>query len=119
MNLLAVACGGFIGAIARFAAGSYLKQKLNANNFPISTLVVNLTGAFLLGILLGQGMAGLTYAFFGVGFLGAFTTYSTFMVEALNLNRSGNGRDALLYLAVSYGGGMLTAFFGLMCGMLV
>ncbi|WP_240628520.1 fluoride efflux transporter FluC [Bacillus salacetis] len=116
MIILAIACGGFIGAIARYAAGNFIKRKLNPG-FPFSTLIVNLAGAFLLGVLLGRGIEGLAYAFFGVGFLGAFTTYSTFMVEAVNLKRKVNGRNAILYLAFSYTGGLMTAFLGLIMGM--
>jgi fluoride exporter len=110
--LLAIASGGFVGAIARYTAGGLIKRKLNTK-FPFSTLVVNLAGAFLLGMLIGRGVEGVRYAFFGVGFLGAFTTYSTFMVEVLNLKRAGEGKNAFLYLAFSYFGGLMTAFLGL------
>jgi fluoride exporter len=118
MTLLAIAAGGFIGAVLRFAIGNFIKLKMKSN-FPFSTLAVNLSGAFLLGIILGMGAEGVLYAFFGIGFLGAFTTYSTFMVEAVNLKKTGNGRKAILYLALSYAVGLLAAFLGLVCGMAV
>ncbi|EDL66180.1 fluoride efflux transporter FluC [Bacillus sp. SG-1] len=117
MTILAIAFGGFIGAVMRFAIGSFIKSRLQSR-FPWATLMVNLLGAFLLGILLGAGVEGTSYAFFGIGFLGAFTTYSTFMVEALSLRKAGYKRESLLYLAISYSAGLVAAFLGLVLGIL-
>lgn len=117
MTVLAIASGGFIGAVLRFAIGNFIKSRLKSR-FPWATLMVNISGAFLLGVLLGAGVEGTSYAFFGIGFLGAFTTYSTFMVEALSLRKTGYKRESLIYLAISYLGGLLAAFLGLVLGVL-
>ncbi|WP_409250949.1 fluoride efflux transporter FluC [Bacillus sp. SCS-153A] len=118
MTILAIAAGGFLGAVMRFAVGNLIKNRTHSN-FPWATLLVNITGAFFLGILLGMEVAGTMYALFGIGFLGAFTTYSTFMVEALTLRKTGDGRKALIYLASSYAVGLLAAFAGLLAGSMI
>lgn len=115
MILMAIAAGGFLGAVTRFAIGNAVKRRF-PSNFPLGTLSVNVAGAFLLGMILGLGIEGGPYSFFGIGFLGAFTTYSTFMVEAWRLEISGDRRKAVLYLVCSYAGGLSSAFLGLAAG---
>ncbi|MGF2616615.1 CrcB family protein [Rossellomorea vietnamensis] len=112
MILLAIAAGGFLGAVSRFAISSVIKRRFR-QSLPLGTLTVNWAGAFLLGVLLGLEIEGRAYAFLGIGFLGAFTTYSTFMVEALTLGISGERRRAIYYLALSYAGGLAAVFLGL------
>ncbi|MGD6967070.1 fluoride efflux transporter FluC [Rossellomorea vietnamensis] len=115
MIIMAIAAGGFFGAVSRFVIGNAVKSRFHSS-FPLGTLSVNVAGAFLLGMLLGLGIEGGPYAFFGIGFLGAFTTYSTFMVEAWRLEISGERRKAVLYLVWSYAGGLSSAFLGLAAG---
>ncbi len=109
--------GGVVGAAAREA----LEQALPAGNgFPAATLVVNVTGAFLLGVILevlvragddtGRRRRGRLVA--GTGFMGAYTTYSTFAVEADELVGHGHTLLAVVYVAVTVIGGLVAAGAG-------
>ncbi len=89
MTLLWIGLGGFGGAIARYAIDSIVTGRLGAG-FPWGTLVVNATGSFVLGLLfvLSQERTDLPAEIRGpvlVGFLGAYTTFSTFMLESWRL----------------------------------
>lgn len=85
MIWLVIGLGGSLGAISRYGVSQLLKPY--TNYFPYATLLINLTGSFLFGIMLGMGFdresAG--YLFFTAGFLGAFTTFSTFSYETVQL----------------------------------
>lgn len=107
MILLYIVMGGFVGAILRFA----ISKKINLS-LPYGTFLVNMIGSFLLGYLFYHGMSETVYAFLGSGFCGAFTTFSTFKLEAFQLNASKGKIVSLTYLLLSYLGGILFAFFG-------
>lgn len=115
MNLIMISIGGFLGAVSRFTLSSYVKKK-NPSAFPAGTLLVNLLGSFLLGILVGKSSEGLYYYLFGIGFMGAFTTFSTFQLEAYQLKAKGNHKLSYIYLILSYGGGIVLAYLGLLIG---
>lgn len=87
INLL-VALGGAFGALARFGVAQAL-QTPAALRFPMATLVVNVTGSFLLGLVLrtvqGWPTEASWRAFLAIGFCGAFTTFSSFSYENLRL----------------------------------
>lgn len=112
LNVLLVAIGGFFGAISRFYIGTYFKKR--TVNFPLGTLIVNLTGSFFLGILLGYGVAGQVYHFAGIGFLGAFTTFSTLNIEIIQLVLKGHWRQVSSYVIFTYIGGIILAFLGIL-----
>lgn len=116
MNLLLIAAGGFLGAIARFIISSQMNIK-SQTGFPIGTLTVNLAGSFLLGWMTGKGVSESFYAMFGIGFMGAFTTFSTFKLENIQLREKKNKSVLIKYLLFSYAGGLLLAFIGLLFGM--
>lgn len=99
MTYVLVAFAGALGALARYGIGLTLTGTL----FPWATLTVNVVGSALLGLLLGAGMRldPSVVTVLGVGFLGAFTTFSTFSAEALLLLREGRGSAALAYVAGS------------------
>lgn len=107
MILLYIAIGGFFGAFLRYA----ISKKLN-RSLPYGTFIVNMIGSFFLGYLFYQGMSETEYAFLGSGFCGAFTTFSTFKVEAFQLNSSKGKIVSFTYLLLSYLGGIIFAFFG-------
>jgi len=100
-----VALGGGLGAATRFLLDSWVARH-NRTGFPLGTIVINVTGSFLLGLLTGWvlagGGAGPLAAAAGVGFLGGYTTFSTATVEAVRLHRTGRHRVAVLHA-----GGML------------
>lgn len=91
-KLMSVGLGGFLGAIGRYWL-SGVAQRLS-DRFPIGTLSVNLLGSFFLGLLATLFLEKVFVSqelrlFVLVGLLGAFTTYSTYSLETLNLLRSG------------------------------
>lgn len=104
-----VALGGALGAVARFAVSSAMPRLV----FPWHTLAVNLLGAFVLGFaFLDHGMEHSTRLWFAVGFLGAFTTLSTYSVETVSLWREGHVAAAIGNAAANGIGGPLLALAG-------
>jgi CrcB protein len=96
-----IGLGGFIGAILRYIVSGGVQQMLRASVFPYGTLAVNLIGSFIFGWLsvLGEQADVLTSdtrAFLFIGFLGAFTTFSTFGHDSYNLLNGGDNLVALL-----------------------
>jgi fluoride exporter len=110
-----VAIGGFSGAISRFWVSNMIKQRL-ISNFPYATLCVNLIGSFFLGILFGLGINESVSLLFGTGFLGAFTTFSTFKLENIQFHAKRKWKLLISYLIISYVFGILLAFLGVMLG---
>lgn len=115
IEVFLVAIGGFLGAISRFALGQKI-QKQFKSVFPFGTLTVNLIGAFLLGLLFSLSASGPIYLLFGVGFMGAFTTFSTFKLDLERLRKNGKSQFFYSYLFISYTFGILFANFGLLIG---
>ena len=100
MNLLFVMIGGFFGAISRFALGEWIHT---SNGFPLGTLFINLIGCFFLGWFLTfvsqkKKIRPELTLLIGTGFVGSFTTFSTFSVETLNLLQQGLIFQGLLYV---------------------
>ena len=92
-NLLFIGLGGFIGAILRYSVGGFIQGWSKGNSFPIGTLAVNILGCFVIGLLSQLAEShGLfspeTRSLLFIGFLGAFTTFSTFGNETMNLLQS-------------------------------
>lgn len=88
MSLLGVAIGGGLGALARYHLEGVLAPR-QRSPFPLSTLVVNVSGSLLLGLLVGMTLSGRlpgqALVWGGTGLLGAFTTFSTFTYETVRL----------------------------------
>ena len=107
---VAVAFAGALGALARYLIGVTVGRL----DFPWATLGINVVGSFLLGYLLGQDSRwGATVeAAIAVGFLGAFTTFSTFSYEAVALVRGGRAGAAATYVAVSVAVGLAASAVG-------
>ena len=110
-----VAAGGFLGAVSRFYLSGYIQSK-HTHSFPLGTFIINQLGSFLLGLLLGLNTSSQTFFFLGTGFMGAFTTFSTFELEAVELIRKGNGKLALFYLSGSVALGLSLAALGYWLG---
>ncbi|WP_338067076.1 CrcB family protein [Thermoflavimicrobium daqui] len=114
MNSLLVGLGGFLGAISRYTISQRLNKPIPG--FPYGTLTVNLVGAFLLGWIAGGDLAEEGLLFFGVGFMGAFTTFSTLHLESIQLGKPGRWGKTFLYLGLTYTGGILIALLGYLLG---
>jgi CrcB protein len=117
--LAAVALGGALGAAARYEVG--LTWPVHAGRFPTSTLAINTSGAFAIGLVLAVLLARFPnhrYArpFLCVGVLGGWTTMSTLAVEADLLVRDGHVPAALGYVAATVLAGMLATFTGMLAG---
>lgn len=94
MTWIVIGAFGALGALARYGVSGAV-QRVWRTTFPIGTLVVNLTGAlaagFLLGLALGRDVPDLVLLAAGVGFLGGYSTFSTWMVETVLAAESGGG----------------------------
>lgn len=96
---LGIAVLGAAGALLRFAV-SVIVTRWRHTPFPIGTLAVNLVGGFVLGVLIGAGISGSALSLAGAGLIGAFTTFSTWMVETDQLARDRRWGMAALNVAV-------------------
>jgi CrcB protein len=102
MNWVAVAVGGALGAMARYAVSTWIFQ-VSSHKFPYATLMVNVLGSFLMGVLFviiieRSALPVEMRSLWMIGFLGAFTTFSTFSLDALGLWQNGHLFMALLYV---------------------
>jgi CrcB protein len=98
---------GGLGAVARVMLGAAVDARAR-RAFPWGTLAVNVSGAFALGALVGAGLGGDGYALAATGFLGAFTTFSTWVVDARLLG----ARLGTANLAAALALGLLAAWLG-------
>jgi len=117
MRFLFVCLGGAFGAGARYAVSGFA-LRLFGSSFPFGTLVVNVAGSFLLGLVMEVGFVSETLSpnlriAVAVGVLGGFTTFSTFSYETLALLREGAVGLGLLNAIVNLIGGLIAAFLGL------
>lgn len=116
MTALFVGVAGAAGALARYAIGS----QVDSRSFPWSTLAINLVGSFALGLLVKagatRGWPDSTVVPLGTGFLGAFTTFSTFSVETQTMLRQDRVATAAAYVGASILGGLIAATLGYLAG---
>jgi CrcB protein len=106
-----VAVLGGLGALARWGLDGLISVRWG-REFPLGTLAVNLTGAFLLGLLVGAGIQGRALLLAGTATLGSYTTFSTWMLESQRLGEDGEHRLAVANLALSLAAGLLAALAG-------
>ncbi|USK61037.1 fluoride efflux transporter CrcB [Peribacillus asahii] len=114
MNAVLVWIGGMIGVIARYSVQTYLKRILPESTIPLSILIINLVGSFGLGMCISAGNElNLSWQLFSMtGFLGAFTTFSTFSSESLFLLGKQQYMKAFLYITGSIIGCIFVFFIG-------
>jgi len=111
MDLMLVGIGGLLGGLSRFQLGQILSRKASPA-FPAGTFLINMTGAFLLGVLAGSDPSRQLYLLLGDGFLGAFTTFSTFMYEGFHLFEGRRTLNAAVYVVSSLVLGVLGFMLG-------
>lgn len=111
-GFLLVASGGFCGAVARHAVDVGAGAVLGGSPTGAGTLIANVAGSFALGLLLSRASSDRTRLFVGTGALSSFTTYSTFVSDAVGFGTAAGA----LYVAVSYLTGFAAAAVGLGVG---
>ncbi|MCA5924043.1 fluoride efflux transporter CrcB [Curtobacterium oceanosedimentum] len=123
LELLLVTVGGGAGAALRFVLDGAVRTRLartRAAGFPLATVLINVSGSLVLGLLTGLGQAGTipssVVVVLGTGMMGGYTTFSTASVETVQLLRSGKPRLAVLnglgMLVVSVGAAALGLWLG-------
>jgi fluoride exporter len=114
--VLYVAFGSGIGGVVRLLLGNFIQQRMGAS-FPLGTLVINITGSFLLGFLIryALGTPDVTpevRAMLTTGFCGGYTTFSTYSFETATLIEDGRYERASLYILLSVAIALLGVFGG-------
>lgn len=117
--IAAIAIGGSLGTLSRAALGTAFP--VTDDRLPFTTLGINLVGSFVLGFLIvvlleRLATPRLLRPFLTTGYLGGFTTFSTFMVESVQLGRHGHPLTAATYLIVAVIGGIGAAWLGIATG---
>lgn len=115
-NILYVMLGGAVGAGLRYLVALGC-SRFRLFDFPLSTFLVNITGCFLLGLLMGLSeryahLSGAAYLMLTVGICGAFTTFSTFSADTIRLVENGQWWIAVTYLTMSVALGFILFYLG-------
>jgi CrcB protein len=113
--LAVISAGGAIGSLARYAIGNALPP--SPDGFPWATFIINVTGCLLIGalmVLVGDVWSGhrLVRPFLGVGVLGGYTTFSTYIVDIQRLMNHGSAGPALAYLSGTLVAALLAVYAG-------
>lgn len=121
-HLLAVAVGGMLGAVARHAVGEALPHQ--PGEYPWSTFIINVSGCLLIGVLMVSitevwTAPQLVRPLLGVGVLGGYTTFSTYVLDAQQAVATGHAATGLLSLAVTPVSGLLAVYVGIIVTRLV
>ncbi|WP_197319172.1 CrcB family protein [Saccharomonospora sp. NB11] len=116
MTVFLVALGGAVGAVSRYQLDAWLRRR-QVGRFPRSTLVVNVVGSLVLGVVTGATVTGgAVAASVGVGFCGALTTFSTFGYETLRVFTDGARATAVANVVATTGATLGAAAAGLALG---
>jgi CrcB protein len=111
-TILLIGAGGFLGANVRFAIASWSRRRYGSR-FPVGTMIANVAGSFLIGLILGMIDDREARLLLATGFLGAETTFSTFAVETLGLADRDERNEAAANVALNGVGSMLAVVAGL------
>lgn len=109
--VLAIGVLGGLGAIARFVLDGAVARRLG-RDFPYGTLLVNVSGSFVLGMFVGAALGQDAYSVAGTGLIGAFTTFSTWALESHRLGEDGQLHVGIMNFAVSLVLGVAAAWAG-------
>ncbi len=123
MAVLLVALGGALGSVARYLVGGWIAGRLGAT-FPYGTFVINLTASFIIGFFLAfaQDRAGLNpywRLLIAVGFIGGYSTFSTYEYESIRLFQDGEFLLGTIYLVGSMAAGAIATIGGITVGSLI
>lgn len=123
MNLVLIAMGGALGAVSRFLVGNFV-SKLTHSSLPWGTFAINILGCLFMGFLMTvimerELLPAAWRLFLCIGFLGGFTTFSSFGYEALMLLAEGALLQAFAYAAVSVLLGLAAAYIGVVLARLI
>ena len=115
-----VGLGGFLGANARYLLGGYISERWGAV-FPLGTFVIKITGSFILGLFMAYAqerpwVSPGARLLFAVGFVGAYTTFSTYTYESLRLMMDGQFALAAFNIIGSVAVGLVAVFAGVALG---
>ena len=116
--LLSVGLGAAIGGILRLLVTQLVVARAGAGFAPAATMFINVSGSFLIGIVIEMSQTRANFSplwryFLATGILGGYTTFSTFSFEALSLTTGGVGLTSLFYVIGSVGLGIAGAFGGI------
>lgn len=115
MELVFIGIGGALGSLVRYQLGRAIVKR-SKSKYPAATFLINITGAVLLGLLSGINPAGDISLLLADGFLGAYTTFSTFMYEGFRLFQDSKIKNALVYILSTLALGILGYFVGYALG---
>ena len=119
LKYIAVGVGGFLGAVARYALGVYIGSRYGVR-FPLGTFVINVSGSFLIGLiltLLARTTASSYWRYLiPIGFIGAYTTFSTFEYETFRAIQDGQVMTGLLNVGLSLVIGFVAVWAGAFIG---
>lgn len=117
---LMVGIGGFLGSIARYAVGSYVGSRFGSR-FPYGTFLINISGSFIIGMLIAVLEARTALSpnwryLLPIGFVGAYTTFSTFEYETFRIMQDGDVLVAALNIVLSVAVGFAAVWSGITAG---
>lgn len=120
LKYVLVGVGGCLGSILRFWLGSYIGEKMGTR-FPYGTFVINVTGSFLIGLIFALLTAKTQWSpnwryLIPIGFIGGYTTFSSFEYETLRTIQDGQLGLALLYIGLSVFIGFVAVWGGVIAG---
>ncbi|MBO1911213.1 fluoride efflux transporter CrcB, partial [Microvirga sp. 3-52] len=113
LELAAIGVGGFLGAVTRY----FMATKMNeSGRFPIGTLLVNLAGSLLIGVVFGSDLSRIWTLLLASGLAGSLTTFSTLNKELIELWQGGKRIKTILYVLITFSGGIILALLGYYLG---
>ena len=120
LKYLMVGLGGCLGSILRFWVGNYVGSRMGTR-FPYGTLAINVTGSFLLGLVFALLTARTTWSpnwryLIPIGFIGGYTTFSSFEFETLRIIQDGQVGLGVLYVGLSVFVGFVAVWGGVVAG---
>ena len=122
VQIVMLGLAGSIGAVVRYLLGRLVAQRLRSQ-IPVATLLINVSGSFLIGLLfvaaLRHRISSTVQVTLATGFLGGYTTFSTMSWEGVQLIKRGNQRASFLYLGGTVALGLLAVTVGLAVGWLI